>query len=144
MTQESQERSKIPPLLVAALICDAAVEEPHSKKKSLIGIFQQIFVSTFPTVREATLYFKIADAFGYYDIELKFVNADTNSVLTRGTGSMVVDDRLESPDFLIPLSRLPIKQPGRYELQIWANKMFIGQAFIDAMELPTTPNVVED
>lgn len=56
MTQNAEEPSQIAPLLVAAVICDAAVEDPHTKKKTLVGIFDTILANEFPTQRTLTLY----------------------------------------------------------------------------------------
>ena len=49
MTQpQKTPLSEVPPLLVAALVCDVAVADPATGKKNLIGIFDQVRVGKSP------------------------------------------------------------------------------------------------
>ena len=135
MTQaEDQPLSEVVPLLVAALVCDVAVADPSTGKKNLIGVFDQIRVEEFPAARPVSLYFKIADAQGRYDFDVRYVQADTDEILARAEGKMFASDRLASSDLYLPFPPLSIPNPGRYEFQIWANTMFLGSTFIDAIQ----------
>ncbi|MFQ5839198.1 MAG: hypothetical protein ACE5HK_00585 [Candidatus Methylomirabilales bacterium] len=126
-------RSHIVPVLMAALVCDAAVMNPADGKKNLIGIFDTILVSQFPTQRPVSVYFKVTDAQGNYDFEIRYVEVRTGEVLAQGNGSMSLKDRLKSSDFFFPFPPLPIPREGRYEFQLWANGVFIGSTFLDAI-----------
>ena len=75
---ESQPLSKVVPLLVATLVCDVAVADPSTGKKNLIGIFDRVYVGRFPTQRSVSLYFKIADAEGHYNFDVRYVQASTD------------------------------------------------------------------
>lgn len=121
------------PVLVAALICDVAVQDPVTGKKNLIGIFDRLWAGKFPTARPISLYIKITDAEGKYVLEVKYVKLDTDEVLGAATAEFKVEDRLQSFDFVIQLPPAPIPEAGRYEFQIWANETFIGSAFLDAV-----------
>ncbi len=135
MTQtENQPLSEIAPLLVAALVCDVAVADPTTGKKNLIGIFDQVRVGEFPTKRPITLYFKIGDAEGRYEFEVRYVRAETDEVLAKAEGEVQARDRLSSTDLYISFPPIPIPATGRYEFQIWANSMFLGSTFIDATD----------
>ena len=135
----SQEKtpSNITPFLVAALICDVAVAEPHTQKKSLIGIFDRINVGDFPTQRAMSLYLKMTDAEGYYPIEIEYVYVNTGEVLGKVEGKMEAKDRTISTDLFIQFPPLPINREGRYEFRVKASGMFLGSAFIDAVTRPT-------
>ena len=50
MTQNDDGRSAVVPLLVAAVICDTAVEDPNTRKKTLVGIFDRVYVREFQLV----------------------------------------------------------------------------------------------
>ena len=133
MTQTGkQPLSEVPPLLVAALVCDVAVADPATGKKNLIGIFDQVRVGKFPATRPVTLYFKIGDAEGRYEFQIRYVRADTDEVLAKAEGEVQARDRLSSTDLYISFPPVSIPAPGRYEFQIWANSMFLGSTFIDA------------
>jgi hypothetical protein len=135
---EDQPLSEVVPLLVAALVCDVAVADPSTGKKNLIGIFDQVHVSRFPTQRSMSLYMKIADAEGHYKFDVRYVQTDTDKILTKAEGKMAITDRLSSLDQYIPFPSIPIPAPGRYEFQIWANSMFLGSTFIGASQRSTS------
>ena len=137
MTQNVEEPSQIVPLLVAAVICDAAVEDPSTKKKTLVGIFDRILVRKFPTQRPLSLYMKIADALGRYAMQVKVVNASTGQPLMDIDGDLVVRDKLRSTEFLVPIPAMPVPTEGRYEFQVWFNGMYVGQTFLDVESLPS-------
>ena len=135
MTQlDKQPLSEVVPLLVAALMCDAAVEDPSTGKKSLIGVFDLVQVKKFPTQRPISLYFKIADAEGFYKFDVRYVQVNTSEVLARAEGALTVNDRLASSDLHLPFPPLPLPEIGRYEFQIWANSMFLGAASMRAVQ----------
>lgn len=133
MPQNKKPLSKVVPLLIAALVCDVAVTDPGSAKQNLIGIFDRIFVGKFPTTRPMSVYIKLADANGFYELDVRFVQVGTGNILAGAKGTLQVRHRLVSADLHIPFPPLPIPTEGRYEFQIWANSMFLGSAFIDAI-----------
>lgn len=139
MVESNQPLSQVVPLLVAALICDVAVADPSTGKKNLIGIFDRIHVGTFPTRRPMTLYLKVADAEGRYEVEVRYVQRSTDNVLAQAKGALVARDRLASTDLHIAFPPLPIPEEGRYEFQVWANSMFLGVTFIDAVARAKRP-----
>jgi hypothetical protein len=122
------------PFLVAALVCDAAVEDPATGKKNLIGIFDKINVRKFPSKRPVSLYLKITDAEGDYDTEVRYIQMSTGKALARATGKMHSVDRQASVDLLIAFPPLLIPGEGRYEFQFWANSIFVGTTSIDAVQ----------
>jgi hypothetical protein len=75
---------------------------------------------------------KITDAEGHYEIEVKYVQIKSMSVIAGIKANFNFEDRLKSSDLHIQLTPLPIPEEGRYEFQVWANSIFLGSAFIDA------------
>ena len=130
-----REESRVVPVLVAALICDVAVEDPSTKKKNLIGIFDRIWARRFPTQRMMSLYIKLTDAEGFYNITAKFVESRSSSTIAEVQTTLQIDNRLSSVDMYLT-SPLPLLIPkkGRYEFQVWANSVFLGTAFLDAAQ----------
>ncbi|HET7224474.1 MAG TPA: hypothetical protein VFK69_02075 [Candidatus Eisenbacteria bacterium] len=137
MSDERRRESQVLPFLVAALVCDVAATEPVSGKKSLIGIFDRVIAHKFPTARQLTVYGKIADAVGYYRVAVRFVQVKSGNVLAEASGTIMVQDRLSSTDFLVPFPMpLPLIEEGRYVFQVLMNDAVIGEAFIDATLVP--------
>ena len=136
MTQEKKTLSNVVPVLVATLVCDVAVADPSTGKKNLIGIFDRVFVGEFPTKRALSLYMKVTDADGDYEFEARWVQVNSGKVLAQAGGGLHSNNKLASIDLIIPFPPLPIPKEGRYEFQIWANSMFLGATFIDAITRP--------
>jgi hypothetical protein len=138
MAQENQRTpSQVVPVLVAALICDTAAQDPSTRKKSLIGIFDRLFVAKYPVQRPMAFYVKVTDAVGWYRISMKFVQTDSGQTLAEINAEVEFADRLGSQDFIVQPPPLPIPAPGRYEFQVWFNDVFLGAAFLDAVPRPS-------
>ena len=138
MSEEPAKPSAVVPSLIAALVCDVACKDPVTAKVNLIGIFNKLWAQRFPTARPMSLYFKIADAQGFYKVSVAFVQLETGKVVLEASGEASITDRLESADSFISFPPVPFSAPGRYEFQIFANGVFIGGAVIDvALSQPT-------
>lgn len=133
MAEERRAPSKVIPVLVAVLVCDAAVADPTTGKKNLIGIFDRIWVRTFPTERPVTVYVKLTDAEGLYKLEVRYIQVTTGNVLAGAVGEIVVPERRRSVDALIEFPPLAIPDAGRYEFQVRANDVYLGGTFLDAV-----------
>ena len=127
------------PVLVAALVCDVAALEPATAKKSLIGIFDKIFAVSFPATRPLTLYVKFTDAKGHYKMTIHYVRSKTGEKLAEMSGELNSTDPLGSIDAQIQFPPLLIPAEGRYEFQVFADSVYLGSAFLDAMLLPQSP-----
>ena len=125
------------PVLVAVLICDAAVADPSSGKKNLIGIFDQLNVARFPTQWPVTIYMKLTDAEGFYKMEVRYVQVSSGQVLAKAELESQFTSRLVSADLFVPFPPLPVPSEGRYEFQIWANEVYLGGTFMNAVQRKT-------
>ena len=107
---QGETPSQVTPYLVAALVCDAAVAEPMTNKKSLIGIFDRIIVTRMPAQRAMSLYLKLTDAEGYYPLTIDYIYVNTNEKLAQAKGQLRANDRTISNDLFISFPPLPIPQ----------------------------------
>jgi hypothetical protein len=128
MAERSEAKSNIPPLLVAALVCDVAAIDPSSRKPTLVGVFDRLQVRRFPASRSMTVYFKVTDAEGLYEMRVKFVRVGNEQGLAEAMGEIRAEDRLSSYGMTVPFPPLPFESPGPYEFQIWLNEMYLGGA----------------
>jgi len=129
----AKKKSTIVPFLVASLTCDVAVPDPTTGKKNLIGVFNKLFVRSFPASRPLWVYVKISDAEGFYGVRVRVVHSKTSHAVCEATGELTVNNRLESFDFLVPVYPFIATETGRYEFQIWMNDNLIGTPFIDVV-----------
>ena len=108
MAKGKRTLSQVVPVLVAALVCDVAIEDPSTGKKNLIGIFNRIHVTNFPTAREVFVYLKVTDAQGDYDTEVRYVQVNSGKLLAGANGELHATDRLASIDTAVRFPPLPI------------------------------------
>jgi hypothetical protein len=109
------------------------VVDPNSGKKNLLGIFDRVHAINFPTAREMSLYFKISDAEGQYQFQIRLVNIEGERSTEVAEGQGTIPDRTQSADYLVPLGQVVIPEEGRYELQIRCNGSYLGGITLDAM-----------
>lgn len=132
MTPQDAPLSKVVPSLVALLVCDVAVRDPHSGKSSLLGIFDRIISSEFPAHRQMGVYAKFTDALGAYKFRLRFMEDESDREIASSPElPLDVPDRRQSFEVLLPTPLLELSRPGRYRFDILMNGVFLGSTFLD-------------
>lgn len=134
MPEKKESLSQVVPVLVAAIVCDVACVDPSTGKHNLIGVFDHINAQKFPIKRPFSLYMKVSDAVGSYELDVKFVQVATGKVLAGAKGPMKAADRSKAIDLHIGFPMLLIPTEGRYEFQVWANSMYLGSTCLDAVK----------
>ncbi len=128
------------PNLNAMLICDLTIREERTGKVSLIGVFESIAATTFPTVHRAlAVYAKLSDAEGEYDIRLELVRLDDARTVAEGRMAAKFADRLTAAELIFNLENLPFERPGRYEFRLHANERFVAGKSFTVMQAPAAP-----
>ena len=126
----------------AMLICDSIITETQTNKKSLIGIFEEIYAAKVPFRHESlSVYAKFTGALGDYQFKLELVDLRTNEVIGRGTTEILkISDKLRSYELVFNLKGLVFKNAGKYEFQLSANDEVFGTKTFSIMERqPTEP-----
>ena len=132
MSEEQPITGPGKPVLLAALVCDVAVKDPTSGKISLIGIFDRVHVSKFPSKRPVSLYAKLTEAEGEYEFQARYVYSNTGEKLAEAKGKFKAKNKLATVELNLQFPPLPIPGEGRYDFQLWVNGAFLGQTFMDA------------
>jgi len=111
------------PSVKAILICDQIIHEVGTNKKSLIGIFEDIHITSFPhSYPRIAVYANLTDAHGKYVLELRLVNSADNTVIGSGkTPEVQIDNPLRTCEFALQIQNLIFRNPGVYEFQVFAN-----------------------
>lgn len=137
MTESEKKSSPPAPVPLAFLLCDRLITDADTKKKTLVGIFDRVWVSEFPTEHQgAALYARLLGAEGDYNIRIEYVQVDGQSILGEGTARMQVQDRHIPAEFSIMLPPLPIPKPGWYEFRLWMNERYIQRVGFLAAQRP--------
>lgn len=141
---DSKQTTNPIPVLLAVLVCDVAVADPSTGKKNLIGIFDRVFAAQFPAARPMSVYIKLTDAEGRYDLAIELVYGKTGEKIADAKGEFVSKSQLESADAHIQFPLIPMPHPGRYEFRILADSVYLGSAVIDAVPLGGAPVAEEN
>jgi hypothetical protein len=125
------------PIVLAMVLCDRAIIEQGTNKKTLVGIFHRVNASTFPAPQQLFMYVQLTDAQGTYIFRIDVVDVDRDNILgTVTSNSLEVPNRLEPFDFVFPLTMV-IPAPGLYEFRFYANDVFLSS--ISFMAQGTNP-----
>ena len=105
-----------------------------------MGVFGAIAAQSFPASHgPATLYGKLTECEGRYDLRVDYVQVSTQKVLNKVTATLTSFNRLGYAEFDIDCPVLSIPEAGEYEFNLWMNDKFISRIRFDAV----TQNVSE-
>ncbi|MFQ5932124.1 MAG: hypothetical protein ACE5MM_06935 [Nitrospiraceae bacterium] len=131
------------PSLTALLVCDMVIEDKATNKKTLVGLFTDIWSTRFPfTHHKMGVYFCLTDAEGAYNIVLRLVSAESEaeSLVAEAALAITISDMLAINDFGINLPVAQFPSPGRYEFQLFANKEFLGRKEFRVRKVEAKPS----
>ena len=124
------------PVLVAMLVCDTAIQEGHSKKHTLVGVFSEINVQAFPAMHASPwLYAQLIGCEGEYNTRVDFARVSDQKVLVSGEAKLIAADRHASVERAWRLPLLPLEVAGEYEFRLWMNDRFISNVRITARQV---------
>ena len=125
------------PTLLAILTCDTIIIDAATRKKSLIGLFDQINAQATPTTQRLGFYARLTDAEGEYTFIVRIVQLGKEEKLIAAvrTDPITCKDRLGFLDIALNTPPIPIPEFGRYELQLFSNDVYIGRALVNVVPM---------
>lgn len=141
-----------PPFCLALVLCDAVHRDPSTGKFTLLGLYENIFATQFPTSQWITLYFAVTDGLGPVRLAIRIVDAksfpsgpppreiDVTKPPEDGSISLCVADA----DFSSPLVvneqavtfLLPIEKEGVYLCELWADSELLMTRRVSVRAIP--------
>ncbi len=122
------------PSLLAILLCDRVIVEQGTGKKTLVGIFEDLWSAAEPTTAQIGFFARMTDLEGQYVFAIKIVRIAAEGEIVVGDAKLgagqPITDRLLSLDIAV---NAPVAFPnfGKYEFQLFANDMYIGRAVLN-------------
>jgi hypothetical protein len=122
------------PSLLAILLCDQIILEQGTGKKTLVGVFDDLWSNSEPITQRVGFYAKMTDLEGHYQFAIKVVRiaAEGEIVVAGGNIPMTqpITNRLANLDIAL---NVPTVFPtfGKYEFQLFANDMYLGRAVLN-------------
>jgi len=102
------------PVAVALLVCDNAIAEEHTKKKTLIGIFSVIWAAKFPLLfRPFWVYISVTNVRGEHSFALNILHEETRAALGGAQGNLSCNDADAILELVLPIGPLTFTEPGR-------------------------------
>ena len=127
--QNQEESSFMKPVLQALVLADHIYVDGRTGKKVIAGTFNRLWAKTFPSQLGRTVYAYICltDVQGPFNLQLRYVELDTNQVLL---GNQPVplssDDRLASLEVVVEVPSLPMRREGVCALELYAGDDLLG------------------
>jgi hypothetical protein len=124
------------PTVLALLLCDQVIIDAQTKKKSLIGIFDNINWFGNPAPVTLAVYAKLKDAQGAYNFNVRVVSLKDESVITNlEIKGVSIPNPLQSVELAFNMVGLQFREPGKYEFQLYANDIYLGRITMEARKV---------
>lgn len=116
------------PTLVSLLVCDQVIDDRLTSKKSAIGLFNAIIVSSFPTrVAQLAVMATLTEIIGSTRLRLRLVRDEDNEVLMETNGKVEAPDPLSMVDLVFVMQGVPIANPGQYAFELLCDDDLLGR-----------------
>ena len=124
------------PAVRAFVLADAVIQDRLTRKWSVVNVFDQIYAPQFPCWHPSmAMYVKLADARGRYVVRLEFRDAG-DALLSKIEGITVeASGAAHSAEFGLTAQGLPLKEPGRYQFQLFLNDEYAAAVSLDVVHV---------
>ncbi len=132
------------PVLNAMVVCDSAMQDEATGKTTLVGLFENISATQFPTLHGLLcVYAKLTDAQGEYRIRLELVRLEDLAVVGQGRLGVTFADRMTPAELVFQIAGLRFERPGRYEFRLYANDHWVGSKSLSLVQAPESQALPE-
>ena len=120
---------ELKPILKAMLLCDHTIVEEGTRKRTLIGLFDRIKASRFPSTHQAmSIYVQFREIEGTFDFMLELFDLTEGKEMNRAeVKNFKVQDRSRDCELVFNLLSVKFDHPGEYEFRIYVNDTIFGQ-----------------
>ncbi len=138
-------KKKPPPKCKAILLCDQILIDSLTGKLSIIGIFENFFVTAFPAATAPfTAFLQMTDGVGQYNVTVEVYDLQEDAILGAAQGPVIdFAERTVKLNFFIPVPPLPLTHLGRYDFIVMADGQEIDRQQFEAIN-PGVPPDADD
>ncbi len=111
------------------LLCDQTLVEEGSHKRTLIGLFDRIKASQFPSTHPAmSVYVQFREIEGTFSFALELYDLSEAKIMNRSViKDFVVQNKSRDCELVFNLLSVRFEHPGEYEFRIYVNDLVFGQ-----------------
>jgi hypothetical protein len=115
------------PICLAMVLCDAAVQDPFTKKHTLIGTFVEMAGSQFPVVLpHMVIYVVLTDGHGKTRVRLQRIDLDEErDSVFEFDGSITFAHPQDVVEMCFRTDVIQFPEPGEYRVKLFAGDEFI-------------------
>ena len=120
---------QIKPILKAMLLCDQTLVEEGSHKRTLIGLFDRIKASQFPSTHPSmSVYVQFREIEGTFSFALELYDLTEGKIMNRSViKDFVVQNKSRDCELVFNLLSVRFEHAGEYEFRIYVNDLVFGQ-----------------
>jgi hypothetical protein len=120
------EHSPPAPTGLAIVVCDQIIEDKHTHKKSLIGIFNNIASSSFPCRHpQVCVFVSLTEGRGTSTARLRIINEETGQAVADVNGQIQFPDIHSVVELVFNLVGLMFPQPGLYSIEFYCDDTLV-------------------
>lgn len=113
------------PCGLSIILCDDIIEDKHSGKKSLIGIFNGVSSFHFPfQLAKMVIFITLMGGNGKYKVKMRIKNPQ-HKHLIEAEGEIEINHPFQVVDLTFALYNIPFSLTGRYVIEFLCNDEFI-------------------
>jgi len=119
------------PICQAIVVCDNIIREENTRKLSLMGLFNSIKVSAFPTRHTRMhVYVSLTNYIGETKGMLKFLDPEGN-VLAQIQEPVVFQDKFATIELNFVINGMVFPKPGVYTIEFLVSHQLVGSRKIE-------------
>ena len=107
------------PIGIALIICDNIIEDIRTRKKSMIGIFSQIYANSFPyTLPSMNILVSLTDCIGEFPCTLMCEREEDRKTIFSVNCGIAAKAPNDVVDLVIAMKAITFPTPGRYNIKV--------------------------
>ena len=121
-----------PPKCLAIIVCDDVIEDKRTGKKSIIGAFNQIWSTSFPSQHDKlVLFVSLTDGKGESDLTVRVVRElqpdYSGEEIFRLAGKVKFGNPLDVAELVLTMHKLLLPQSGNYTVLVEVGGGIVGE-----------------
>ena len=116
------------PSLVSLLVCDQVIDDRLTNKKSAIGLFNSVVVTSVPTrLHQLAVMATLTEISGRTPMRLRLIRDDDNAVLMETSGHVDAPNPLAMVDLVFAMQGVPVARAGQYAFELISDNELLGR-----------------
>ena len=107
------------PIGLALILCDNIIEDIRTRKKSMIGIFSQIYADSFPyTLPSLNILVSLTDCLGDFPCTLVCEHVEDRKTVFSVNCGITAKSPQDVVDVVVTMKAVTFPMPGRYSIKV--------------------------